>query len=99
MLRNGDPIIIDFGYCEVANSHKPNKKYNVGSPAYMSPEAYLESSYSHKSDIWALGVIFHEMLTGEVLDEVNSMKKFFENFKTGGVKFNFRFDNNDLEIL
>ncbi len=39
--------------------------YNVGSPIYMSPEALNENKYSYKSDIWALGVIFYEMLTGK----------------------------------
>lgn len=38
--------------------------YNVGSPLYMSPEAYTKSEYSYKSDVWGLGVIFYEMLLG-----------------------------------
>lgn len=40
------------------------KAFNVGSPAYMSPEAFLKTLYSEKSDVWALGVILYEMLTG-----------------------------------
>lgn len=40
------------------------RAYNVGSPSYMSPEAYKKTLYSEKSDIWSLGVIFYEMLTG-----------------------------------
>jgi serine/threonine protein kinase len=32
----------------------------------MSPEAYNDSIYSEKSDVWALGVVFHEMLTGTI---------------------------------
>ena len=39
--------------------------YNVGSPVYMPPEALNENKYSFKSDIWALGVIYYEMLTGK----------------------------------
>lgn len=30
----------------------------------MPPEALNYNKYSHKSDIWAIGVIFYEMLTG-----------------------------------
>lgn len=30
----------------------------------MPPEALNNNKYSHKSDIWAIGVIFYEMLTG-----------------------------------
>ena len=32
----------------------------------MSPEAYKKSKYSTKSDCWALGVIFLEMLLGDL---------------------------------
>lgn len=33
--------IIDFGYCEMEEvANKPQVYYNVGSPKYMSPEAY-----------------------------------------------------------
>lgn len=32
----------------------------------MSPEAYNDSMYSEKSDVWALGVILHEMTTGTI---------------------------------
>jgi serine/threonine protein kinase len=39
-------------------------KYNVGSPLYMSPEAYRRSEYSIASDVWGIGVIFYEMIIG-----------------------------------
>ena len=39
--------IIDFGYCEMEEvGNKPQLYYNVGSPKYMSPEAYKECKYS-----------------------------------------------------
>ena len=41
-----DPIIIDFGYCERASTENKKLSYNVGSPGYMAPEAYLDNSYS-----------------------------------------------------
>lgn len=37
MFHNGNPKIIDFGYCEVEGSAKPSLNYNVGSPSYMAP--------------------------------------------------------------
>ena len=65
LKTNNDPVIIDFGYCEMIMGKKPMIQYNVGSPSYMSPEAYNKNRYSEKSDVWALGIIFYEMLTGK----------------------------------
>lgn len=57
--------------------------YNVGSPAYMSPEAYNNSIYSEKSDIWALGIVFHEMLTGTIpIMRTNDVDEYFRYLKT-----------------
>lgn len=46
MFKNREPVIIDFGYCEKMKGNKPKMYYNVGSPSYMSPEAYYKSIYS-----------------------------------------------------
>lgn len=54
----------DFGFAVKQEKLKASEKYNVGSPVYMPPEALNSNRYSHKSDIWAIGVIFYEMLTG-----------------------------------
>ena len=36
----------------------------VGTPIYMAPEVINDKSYDNKIDIWALGVITTELLTG-----------------------------------
>ena len=46
MRSNGDPVIIDFGYCEMIMGKRPMIQYNVGSPSYMAPESYSKSRYS-----------------------------------------------------
>jgi len=56
--------IADFGFAiKSCDAHKYSK-YNVGSPLYMAPESLKRNEYSLESDIWALGIIFYEMLTG-----------------------------------
>lgn len=64
-LRNSQVKIADFGFALKSTDSKKYSSYNVGSPIYMPPEALNDNKYSFKSDIWALGVIFYEMLTGK----------------------------------
>jgi len=63
LLKKGQAKIADFGFAEFA-SERHGGGYNVGSPLYMSPEAYQKSQYSEKSDCWAAGIILYEMLIG-----------------------------------
>ena len=84
MFRNGEPVIIDFGYCEQICRKKPRMFYNVGSPSYMSPEAYFKSLYSEKSDLWSLGVILYEMLEGFTIDHGQPIDRYFSTLLKHG---------------
>lgn len=64
-LKNNEIKLADFGFAMRQSDCKKTSSYNVGSPVYMPPEALNENKYSFKSDIWALGVIYYEMLTGK----------------------------------
>lgn len=67
LLRKNTIKIADFGFSKVSLNNSPIKeRFNVGSPLYMSPEALKDNIYSEKSDIWSLGIILFEMLTGKV---------------------------------
>lgn len=57
--------IADFGFAIKTQDAAKSNKYNVGSPLYMAPESLKRNQYTLKTDIWALGVIFYEMLIGE----------------------------------
>ena len=48
------------------NNHVSSRERNerVGTPAYMSPEAYRGEIVGPESDIWSLGMVMFEMLTG-----------------------------------
>ncbi len=59
MLSQGQPVIIDLGFSDHPRYPRPTLYYNVGSPAYMAPEAYSGGVYSSKSDVWSLGIILH----------------------------------------
>jgi serine/threonine-protein kinase len=64
--------VLDFGIAKVLSEQAGNAKitssmFGLGTPHYMSPEQIRRSSnVDGRSDIWALGVILYELLTGTV---------------------------------
>ena len=68
MLRSDDSIaLIDFGLAKRMRLRMDMTDSGeiFGTPYYMSPEQGHGSGVDHRSDIYSLGVIFYEMLTGE----------------------------------
>ena len=57
--------IADFGFGIRTQQLAKANRYNVGSPLYMAPESLRKNDYSFKSDIWALGIIFYEILLND----------------------------------
>jgi serine/threonine-protein kinase PpkA len=67
MLRpDGSVVLIDFGLAKRVNSDTRSTAVGVlrGSPYYMSPEQVQGRPLDARSDQYALGVVFFEMLTG-----------------------------------
>jgi serine/threonine-protein kinase len=64
MTSSGLPKIVDFGLAYVMTSQTASKTGTTGTVAYMSPEQALGKVVDVRTDIWALGVVLAEMLTG-----------------------------------
>lgn len=64
----GNALLTDFGLSRVVERSSGNQVYvGVGTVAYMSPEQFQDpGNISVKSDIYSLGIMFYEMLTGKV---------------------------------
>ena len=61
----GDPYISDFGIAKLAQSQtNVTGSAIVGTPAYMSPEQAQGETIDGRSDIYGMGVILFEMLSG-----------------------------------
>ena len=66
LTRQGVLKIIDFGLARFLESETQTLSGKVkGTAAYMSPEQAQGKAADKRSDVWALGVVLHEMLTGQ----------------------------------
>jgi serine/threonine-protein kinase len=78
--------VLDFGISKMTNPLAPDSggmtstKAMLGSPYYMSPEQLRSSrTVDARTDIWALGIILHELLTGEVPYKGDNLGELFAN--------------------
>ncbi len=62
----GDVKLMDFGIAHADSlSDLTETGTGLGTPSYMSPEQILGEKLDSRSDIWSLGVVFYQMLTGK----------------------------------
>jgi serine/threonine protein kinase len=64
LLESGDPKIMDFGIAKLPASQLTAAGQVFGSPSYMSPERAREEGVDARSDIFSLGAVLYELLTG-----------------------------------
>ncbi|MDX8384487.1 MAG: serine/threonine-protein kinase [Ghiorsea sp.] len=64
LLKNKTVKVTDFGIARVTASSKTKTGIVLGTPSYMSPEQLAGKHVDGRSDIFSLGVMLYEMLTG-----------------------------------
>ncbi len=66
LLKDGTVKVTDFGIARIATSTKTRTGIIKGTPYYMSPEQTKGMKLSGPSDIFSLGVVFYQLLTGHL---------------------------------
>ena len=64
MDKEGKPYIVDFGVARIETSTLTEAGTTIGTPSYMSPEQVMGKKVDRRSDIFSLGSILYELLTG-----------------------------------
>jgi eukaryotic-like serine/threonine-protein kinase len=64
LLPDGTVRILDFGLAKARDQSLSDTGVRFGTAAYMSPEQMHGATVDGRSDLWALGVVLYEMLTG-----------------------------------
>jgi serine/threonine protein kinase len=63
--RSGNPFLADFGVARMDTSTVTQTGTVMGTPSYMSPEQVMGKRIDKRSDIFSLGVILFELLSGK----------------------------------
>jgi len=63
LVGNVDVVIADLGFAKQLQDTDLTKTM-CGTPLYMAPEVLKGLPYSSKVDVWSLGAVFYEMITG-----------------------------------
>ena len=64
LLPEGTVKILDFGLAKVGDISKTKSGVTLGTVSYMAPDHILGGKVDARADLWSLGVLLYEMLTG-----------------------------------
>jgi eukaryotic-like serine/threonine-protein kinase len=65
ILKNREIKVMDFGIARVIGSSKTQTGAVLGTPSYMSPEQISGQRVDGRTDLFSLGVVLFELVTGE----------------------------------
>jgi CHASE2 domain-containing sensor protein/tRNA A-37 threonylcarbamoyl transferase component Bud32 len=66
LIKNGKVKVTDFGIAKAISSTQTKSGIVLGTPNYMSPEQVNGQKIDGRSDLFSLGVVLFELLTGQV---------------------------------
>jgi len=63
--NNGNVKVTDFGIARATEKDSRTKSGIIGTPRYLAPERIKSNVTDRRSDIYSIGIVFYEMLTGQ----------------------------------
>jgi serine/threonine protein kinase len=67
LCEDGTPKVLDFGMGKLTSAESLTQAgYTLGTPEYMAPEQCIGAQVEPRTDVYALGVLMYEALTGEL---------------------------------
>jgi len=67
LCDNGEAKVLDFGMSKLHSAETLTQEgYTLGTPEYMAPEQCIGAPVEPRTDLYALGVLMYEALTGEL---------------------------------
>jgi serine/threonine-protein kinase len=66
LLKQGGVKVTDFGIAKAVSSSRTRTGVILGTPNYMSPEQIMGQRIDYRTDIFSLGVLFYQTMTGEL---------------------------------
>jgi len=87
LIDEGDiPKLTDFGLAKMLGGEHPRFAPDVtrtgvivGTPDYMAPEQRTDAKVDHRADLYSMGVVFYEMLTGRIPKAMSGPPSRFDN--------------------
>jgi len=94
MTKRGEAKLCDFG----SASRFGQQRSNSGTLEYLAPESVLSYPQNHKVDVWALGILLFEMITGAAPFKGKTKDEIIKDMKRT-LFFSDVFDETEIELV
>ena len=101
MDSQGHVVVTDFGLAKIFESHDDVHRTLCGTDEYMAPEMVARRSYGKAVDVWSLGILIFEMVTGKTPFSApkGDTKELHRKILTEKVKFPSFLSSSTISVL